>query len=118
MLPKEKQMQVLEAYDLTKSFRAAAQLTGVDHHTVARVVMARALSQSIEDQTIRSRVADAFADKIVEWIERSGGKVRADVVHEKLRAMGYAGSERTTRRVVAALTSIIHESSADQAVRS
>jgi hypothetical protein len=42
-------------------------------------------------------------DKITEWIERSGGKVRADVVHDKLRAMGYTGSERTTRRVVAAL---------------
>ena len=44
----------------------------------------------------------AFADKIVEWIDRSGGRVPADVVHEKLVAMGYSGSERTTRRVVAA----------------
>ena len=34
MLSKEKQMDVLEAYDLTQSLRAAAQLTGVDHHTV------------------------------------------------------------------------------------
>lgn len=32
-LPEEKQMEVLEAYDLTKSFRAAGQLCGVDHHT-------------------------------------------------------------------------------------
>lgn len=103
MLPKEKRMEVLEAYDLTKSFRAAAQLTGIDHHTVARLVTARSLGQSIDDQTIRSKVADAFSEKIVEWIERSGGKVRADVVHEKLKAMGYTGSERTTRRVVAAL---------------
>ncbi|MGH3579609.1 MAG: IS21 family transposase, partial [Mycobacterium sp.] len=103
MLPKEKEMEVLEAFDLTKSYRAAGQLTGVDHHTVARVVASRALGQAVEDDGIRSKVADAFADKIVEWIERSGGRVRADVVHEKLRAMGYSGSERTTRRVVAAL---------------
>ena len=41
--------------------------------------------------------------QIVEWIERSNGRVRADVVHDKLVAMGYQGSERTTRRVVAAL---------------
>jgi len=34
MLSKEKQMDVLEAYDLTQSLRGAAQLTGVDHHTV------------------------------------------------------------------------------------
>ena len=43
MLPKEREMEVLEAYDLTKSYRSAAQLCGVDHHTVARVVAARAL---------------------------------------------------------------------------
>ena len=29
MLPKEKQMDVLEAYDLTQSLRAAAELTGI-----------------------------------------------------------------------------------------
>jgi hypothetical protein len=104
MLPKEKQMEVLEAFDLTKSFRAAAQLTGVDHHTVKRLVAARALDQElVGEPALRSKVAEAFADKILEWIERSNGKVRADVVHDKLVPMGYLGSERTTRRVVAAL---------------
>lgn len=104
MLPKEKVMEVLEAYDLTKSFRAAAQLTGVDHHTVARAVAARALGQELgEDPATRAKVADAFADKIAEWIGRSNGRIRADVVHKKLLAMGYSGSARTTRRVVAAL---------------
>lgn len=34
-------------------------------------------------------------------MEQSKGKVRADVAHEKLLAMGYNGSERTTRRAVA-----------------
>lgn len=104
MLLKEKRMQVLEAYDLTKSFRAAGQLTGVDHHTVARLVAARSVGRELnDDQVVRSKIADAFADKVVEWIERSNGRVRADVVHDKLVAMGYSGSERTTRRVVAAL---------------
>ena len=109
MLPKEKEMEVLEAYDLTKSLRAAGQLTGVDHHTVARVVAARAVGQEVGDEVVtRARVADAFADKIAEWIERSGGRIRADVVHDKLKAMGYSGSERTTRRVVAALKATHH----------
>jgi len=102
MLPKEKQMEVLEAYDLTKSYRAAGQLVGVDHHTVARAVAARSLGQG-SDTGQPVGVAEAFADKIAEWIDRSGGKVRADVVHDKLVAMGYSGSERTTRRVVATL---------------
>lgn len=51
-------------------------------------------------------MADAFADKIAEWIGRSNGRVRADVVHDKLVAMGYSGSPRTTRRVVAALKAL------------
>jgi hypothetical protein len=36
-------------------------------------------------------------------VDKSSGKVRADVVHDRLVAMGYTGSERTTRRVVATL---------------
>jgi hypothetical protein len=34
-------------------------------------------------------------------VERSGGKLRADVAHDKLLGLGYAGSERSTRRAVA-----------------
>lgn len=102
MLPKEKEMEVLEAFDLTKSYRAAGQLVGVDHHTVARAVAARALGHR-EEQPPPPTVAEAFCDKITEWIERSGGRVRADVVHDKLVAMGYTGSPRTTRRVVAVM---------------
>ncbi len=48
----------------------------------------------------RPRV-DGFAEKVEEWVTRSRGKVRADVCHERLVAMGYQGSERTTRRAVA-----------------
>ena len=104
MLSKEKQMDVLEAYDLTKSLRAASQLTGVDHHTVARYVAARAAGRSYEEMAQeRPKASDGFADKVAEWVDRSNGKIRADIVHERLVAMGYAGSERTTRRVVAAL---------------
>ena len=31
-------MEILEAYDLTGSFRTAAKLCGCDHHTVVRYV--------------------------------------------------------------------------------
>ncbi len=65
MLSKEKQMDVLEAYDLTKSLRAAAQLTGVDHHTVARYVAARAAGRSTQEMAQeRPKASDDFADKI------------------------------------------------------
>ena len=40
-------------------------------------------------------------DKVEELVDRSKGKIRADVAHRKLAAMGYRGSERSTRRAVA-----------------
>lgn len=98
-------MEVLEAYDLTLSYRSAALLCGVDHHTVARYVAARdaGLDPTAIGSGPRGSVTDPFAEKITEWIDRSQGRVRADVVHAKLTAVGYEGSERTTRRVVSAL---------------
>jgi hypothetical protein len=53
----------------------------------------------------RAQLIDEYLPKVEEWVERSGGKVRADVAHEKLLALGYAGSERTTRRAVAKVKS-------------
>ncbi|MBP0656899.1 IS21 family transposase, partial [Mycobacterium tuberculosis] len=44
---------------------------------------------------------DEYMPKIEEWVERGNGKVRADIVHERLVAMGFTGTERTTRRAVA-----------------
>ena len=103
MLSKEKTMEILEAYDLTKSYRVAAELTGVDHHTVARQVNNRVAGRIGEGTDTRAMVTDPFVDKVTEWIDRSNGKIRADVVHERLASMGYTGSERTTRRVVKVL---------------
>lgn len=103
MLPEDKTMELLEFYDLTGSFRSAAALAGVDHQTVRARVAARAAGLDPGARVERPKATDAFADKIVEWIELSHGRIRADRVHEKLLVMGYAGSERTTRRVVAAL---------------
>lgn len=101
MYSKEKILEILEAYDLTKSFRSAAALTGCDHHTVARYVAARAAGLDPSTGGDRPSVSEPFVDKIHEWVDRSDGRIRADVVHDKLTAMGYPGSERTTRRVVA-----------------
>jgi transposase len=44
---------------------------------------------------------ERFAEEIVELVVRSHGTIRADKAHETLVAMGYMGSERTTRRAVA-----------------
>ena len=93
-------MDVLEAYDLTKSLRGAGKLTGVDHHSVANLVEARASGKPAGEPVVRSRLVDSYVDKIEEWVEKSSGKIRADVVHDKLVAIGYTGSDRSTRRAV------------------
>ncbi len=94
-------MEILAAYDLTGSFRGAAELTGCSHHTVARHVAARDVGEPIAEPAYRGRVTDEFLPKIEEWVEASKGKIRADKAHDKLVALGYAGSERSTRRAVA-----------------
>lgn len=94
-------MEILDAYDLTGSFRDAGELAGCSHHTVARYVEQRDAGGVVEEAAARSQLIDPFLAKVEEWVERSRGKVRADVAHRKLLALGYTGSERTTRRAVA-----------------
>lgn len=97
----EEIMNMLEAFDLTGSLRDAGELAGVSHHTVARYVQAREAGGLSDRPVQRPQLVDEFLPKIEEWIERSHGKLRADRAHEKLAALGYPGSPRTTRRAVA-----------------
>ncbi len=99
MLSEEKSMEIREAYDLTGSYRSTAALCGVDHHTVRRHVAARVAGLDPASDLDPPKVSDPYLDKVEGWVERSSGKVRADVVHEKLSALDYEGSERTTRRI-------------------
>lgn len=96
-------MEILAAYDLTGSVRSAAVLVGCSHHTVAAHVAARDAGRPVGDLTCRPQVTDPFLDKIEEWVEASNGRIRADKAHEKLVALGYGGSDRSTRRAVAAV---------------
>src|SRR3954452_3442248 len=98
----EEVMEILEAFDATGSLRAAADLVGCDHKTVGHWVRAREDAGGGLPAPARPRPrVDAFAEKVEEWVDRSRGRIRADVTHQRLLAMGYLGSERTTRRAVA-----------------
>jgi hypothetical protein len=99
----EEIMEILAAFDLTRSFRDASELAGCSHHTVEHHVARREAGTIGDEPARRAQILDDFLDKIEEWVETSHGKVRADVAHDKLVAMGYEGSERTSRRAVAAV---------------
>lgn len=95
-------MEILEAFDLTGSLRGAAALVGCDHKTVAYWVRQRELAGGmLVVERKRPAMEQVFAATIDELVDRSGGRIRADAAHDKLVAVGYQGSERTTRRWVA-----------------
>jgi len=94
-------MEILAAYDLTQSYRDAAALVGCAPNTVSRYVLARDAGELKTAPAQRDQLIDPFRDKIEEWVDASHGRIRADVAQRKLEAMGYTGSERTTRRAVA-----------------
>jgi transposase len=94
-------MEIFEAFDLTGTAWSAAQLTGCDAKTVARYVAVRDAGGDPLARAARPRLIDGFMPKIEELVDRSKGKIRADVTHRKITAMGYRGSERSTRRAVA-----------------
>jgi len=99
-------MEILESYDLTRCAHSAAQLAGCDAKTVRRYVALREAGGGdpfVRAAASRPKAVDAFLPKVEELVDTSKGKIRADRVHERLVAMGFAGTERTTRRAVRAV---------------
>lgn len=94
-------MEILAAYDLTKTFESAGRLAGVDPKTVKRYVARRDEGVDPFGRERRPRLVDPFVEKIEELVELSKGQIRADVVYARLVALGFAGDERTCRRAVA-----------------
>jgi hypothetical protein len=51
----------------------------------------------------RPRLIDPFLANVEQMVDLSDCQIRADIVHERLVAMGFAGDERSARRAVADL---------------
>jgi hypothetical protein len=88
----EEVMEILEAYDLTGSLRAAAALVGCDHKTVAYWVRMRdeAGGTPLVERK-RPAMEAVFAAKVDELVDRSNGRIRADIAHDKLVALAIRG---------------------------
>ena len=81
-------MEILEAFDLTGTAWSAAQLTGCDAKTVARYVRGPGCGPGIRWRAARPRLIDGFLPKLEELVDRSKGKIRADVAHRRSRRWG------------------------------
>ena len=63
-------VEILEAFDLTGSLRAASELAGCSPNTVARYVRLRAIGRPSTEPTRRTRLIDQHLAKVEEWVER------------------------------------------------
>ena len=90
-------MEILETFDLTQSDRDAAELAGRSPNTVADYVFARVQGWLTSAPAGRDQLVDSCADKLEEWLEASHAKMRADVVHDKLIALGYTAPKKAYR---------------------
>jgi hypothetical protein len=97
----EEIMNMLEAFDLTGSLVMPASSPGSDITPSPGTSQPERAARAARP-VVRPQLIDEFLPR-VQWIERSTGKRRADVAHDKLVALGFTGSERTTRRAVAAV---------------
>ena len=52
-----------------------------------------------------ARMVDDWRDVLEGWVTDSKGKIRGDKAHERLRSLGYTGTDRTTRRALAEIKS-------------
>ena len=98
----EEIMDILKAYDDTRSLRAAAEQCGCSPHTVKRYVELRARGR-LGDKVKRPRgsIVEPYRPHLEEWVAESGARVRGDVCFERLQGLGYRGSYRTVRRALA-----------------
>ena len=77
-------MEIFEAFDLTGTVWSAAQLTGCDAKTVARYVAVREAGGDPLARAARPRLIGAFMPKIEELVDRSKGKIRADIAQSRV----------------------------------
>ena len=97
-------MDVVDAYTRLGSYRAAAEVCGVDPKTVKRKVLAHQAGLLDDERAERAPVAkntDPVRQVVLDQLRQSGGRGEAKRLLPIARAAGYAGSDRNFRRLVA-----------------
>jgi transposase len=98
MLSARKQLDVITAYRRVGSYRGAAQICGVTHKTVKRIIEKdQAQAERVERRRNYESVRGTVAHEMIE----THGKISAKRLLPIVRAAGYAGSDRNFRRLVA-----------------
>jgi transposase len=95
-------MDIVNTYLELGSYRGAAELCGVDHKTVKRVVQRRRAGTIAERMTPeRARNTDIVESLIYAKVTKTRGRITAKRLLPQAQAAGYTGSDRNFRRAVA-----------------
>jgi transposase len=97
-------MDVVDAYARLGSYRAAAEVCGVDPKTVKRKVLAHQAGVLDEERAERAPVpknTDPVRQVVLDQLRETGGRGEAKRLLPIARTAGYVGSDRNFRRLVA-----------------
>jgi hypothetical protein len=98
LLSARKQLDVITAYRQVGSYRGAAEMCGVTHKTVKRLVER---DEAVADRVARRKNYESVRGLVAQEIAETKGKISALRLLPKARAAGYDGSGRNFRRLVA-----------------
>ena len=97
-------MDIVAAYQLVGSYRGAAEICGTTHKTVKRVIERTAVTAAGEQRPVRAPRPSNYEvvrALVTDSVSAGKGRVSAKRLLPKARAVGYAGSDRNFRRLVA-----------------
>lgn len=104
MLTARKTMDVVSAFRDIGTYRGAAAICGVDPKTVKRKVLAHEAGELNEERAVRAPVAkntDVARMLVAQRVGTTRAKITAKRLLVEARAVGYVGSARNFRRLVA-----------------
>jgi len=96
-------MDIIAAYQQVGTYRGAAEICGVTHKTVCRVIeraQAGGSAPTAEQRKARPRNFDGVVELVYTRVKASKGKASAKRMLPIARAAGYEGSPRNFRRLV------------------
>jgi hypothetical protein len=91
-------LDVVTAYRKVGTYRGAAEMCGVTHKTVKRIIEK---DQAAADRVERRKNYESVRALVAHEIDQTKGKISAKRLLSTARAAGYAGSDRNFRRLVA-----------------
>jgi transposase len=94
-------MDVLAAYREVGTYRGAAAICGTTHKTVKRIVDRHEAGGAAPQRAPRRHNYEDVRETVAEQVDRTHGKISAKRLLPAARTVGYAGSARNFRRLVA-----------------